>query len=62
MDGFETVPEDSTFAIAIKKPGAGCAQQCSINCNSVDLAAPYCWIDRCRAECDYQNGLCSYKD
>ena len=58
---LETVPEDSTFAIAMKKTGAGCAQQCSINCNSHDLAAPYCWIDRCGSpECDYQNGLCSY--
>ena len=31
---LESVPKDSKFAIAMKKPGAGCAQQCSINCNS----------------------------
>ena len=58
---LESVPKDSKFAIAMEKPGAGCAQQCSINCNHYDLASPYCEYNRCMSpECNYQNGKCGY--
>ena len=60
---LESVPKDSKFAIAMKKPGAGCAQQCSIHCNSYDLGAPYCYYARCMSpECNYQNGVCLLKE
>jgi hypothetical protein len=62
-NGFiDTVPKDSSFGIAIRKPGMGCTKQCSILCNSFDRSLSYCVRSLCsNTECKYQDGKCLVK-